>query len=107
MKLDKSDIMILRILQQDAPITNKNLAEQVGLSAGATLQRVRQLEAAKIINSYHASLNEDLLGLKIKAMVLVSLTRQRENAMQNFAKKLMLLTKSPNVIKLQELMITN
>ena len=88
MKLDKTDLMILRILQQNAKITNLQLSKEIELSPAPTLDRVRKLEAAKIIKSYHAFINEDLLGMKIKAIVLVSLTRQRENSMQNFAKKI-------------------
>ncbi len=88
MKLDKTDKMILRILQQNARITNLQLSKEIELSPAPTLDRVRKLEAAKVIKGYHAQLNEDLLGMKIKAIVLVSLTRQRENAMQNFAQKI-------------------
>lgn len=87
-KLDKIDLRILKILQERGRISNLQLSKEIELSPAPTLERVRKLEAANIIKSYHAFLNEKLLGLDIKAIVLVSLTRQRENAMQHFAKKI-------------------
>lgn len=87
-KLDKTDLRILKILQEKGRISNLQLSREIELSPAPTLERVRKLEAANIIMSYHAFLNEKLLGLDIKAIVLVSLTRQRENAMQHFAGKI-------------------
>lgn len=87
-KLDKTDLLILKILQERGRISNLQLSKEIELSPAPTLERVRKLEAANIILSYHAFLNEKLLGLDIKAIVLVSLTRQRENAMQHFASKI-------------------
>ncbi|HTV49617.1 MAG TPA: AsnC family transcriptional regulator, partial [Steroidobacteraceae bacterium] len=44
-KLDRTDRLILELLQRDARITNAALAEQVHLSESACLRRVRSLEA--------------------------------------------------------------
>ena len=44
MELDRYDRAILRLLQQDARITNTSLAEKVSLSESACLRRVRALE---------------------------------------------------------------
>ncbi len=87
-KLDKIDLRILKILQDQGRISNLQLSKEIDLSPAPTLERVRKLELSKIIKSYHAFLNEDLLGLDIKAIVQVSLTRQHENAMQSFSKKI-------------------
>lgn len=87
-KIDKTDLRILKILQERGKISNLQLSREINLSPAPTLERVRKLEVAKIILSYHAFLNEDLLGLKIKAIVQISLTRQQGNAMQNFTKKI-------------------
>ena len=43
MELDRYDRAILRLLQQDARITNTLLAEKVSLSESACLRRVRAL----------------------------------------------------------------
>lgn len=56
-KLDKMDINILAQLQQNARISNVDLAEAVGLSPSPCLARVKRLEKAGLITSFNARLN--------------------------------------------------
>ena len=83
-KIDKIDLNIIKILQEDGRITNLNLSQKIGLSPAPTLERVRKLEKNGIIEGYHAKISERKMGLGITAIVQVSLTRQMENALQNF-----------------------
>jgi len=53
-KLDKIDIHILAILQENGRIKNVDLAEQVALSASPCLQRVKRLEKLGFIKCYQA-----------------------------------------------------
>ena len=55
--LDETDIRILAQLQRDGRISKTALAEMVGLSTSACLERMRRLEKKKIILSYHAHVN--------------------------------------------------
>ena len=52
MELDRYDRAIVRLLQQDARITNTLLAQRVNLSESACLRRVRALEQAGLIQGY-------------------------------------------------------
>ena len=54
LKLDAIDRKILELLQRNSNITNAQLAQEVGLSPAPTLERVKKLETAGIIKSYHA-----------------------------------------------------
>lgn len=56
-KLDKMDVNILAQLQQNARISNVDLAEAVGLSPSPCLARVKRLEKAGLITSFNARLN--------------------------------------------------
>lgn len=56
-KLDQVDLRILSRLQSDARATNQELADAVGLSPSPCLQRVKRLEKAGIISSYHANID--------------------------------------------------
>ncbi|GLS26343.1 Lrp/AsnC family transcriptional regulator [Marinibactrum halimedae] len=56
-KLDRTDLKILQILQDEARITNQDLAERVSLSPSSCLQRVRRLESNGVISAYHAKVN--------------------------------------------------
>jgi len=86
--LDKTDLKILRILQENAKITNLQLSAEIGLSPAPTLERVKKLEAAKLIRNYYAELDHEALGIGIRAIIMITLTRQVENAMSNFRKEI-------------------
>ena len=57
-ELDKIDLQILKILQENGRITNLQLSNEIGLSPAPTLERVRKLENAEYIKSYHALVDE-------------------------------------------------
>jgi DNA-binding Lrp family transcriptional regulator len=61
-KLDRIDRRILAALQDDARLTNQALSERVALSPSACLARVKRLEAAGVIQGYHARLDPFALG---------------------------------------------
>jgi len=86
-KIDKIDSKILRILQENSKITNLELSKRIGLSPAPTLERVKKLEANEVIGSYHAQVSPGALGLQVRTFVLVSLAWQKENALENFIKK--------------------
>ena len=75
MKLDKQDIRILAALQRDGRLTKAKLSEEVFLSPTACWERIKKLEEAGIISSYHARINLEKL---IKpTMVLLEVTLKR------------------------------
>jgi len=86
--LDKIDLRILRTLQEKGKITNILLSKEVGLSPAPTLERVKKLENANFIRSYHASVDPSQLGLGFTALIQVSLSRQRDNAINSFRDKI-------------------
>jgi len=86
-KLDKTDLKILHILQDNSKITNLDLSKKIGLSPAPTLERVKKLEQQLIIESYHAKVNQQSIGLNVKTFVQVSLAWQKDNALNNFMAK--------------------
>ncbi len=87
-KLDKIDLKILKILQENSKITNLDLSKNIGLSPAPTLERVKKLEQSNIIQSYHAHVNGQTIGLNVKTFVLVSLAWQMQNALDRFVAKI-------------------
>ncbi len=87
-KLDKIDLKILKILQQNSKITNLDLSKKIGLSPAPTLERVKKLENNNIIQSYHAEVNPQMIGLNVKTFVQVSLDWRQENALNNFLERI-------------------
>jgi DNA-binding Lrp family transcriptional regulator len=87
-KLDRIDLKILKILQENSKITNLEISKRIGLSPAPTLERVKKLEQNKVVVSYHAKINPMKLGLNVKTFVLVDLAWHKENAFENFIRKI-------------------
>jgi Lrp/AsnC family leucine-responsive transcriptional regulator len=65
------DIKILNIMQQDARISNAEIARQVGLAPSAVLERVRKLEERGVIRGYAAEIDAAQIGFGLTAFVFV------------------------------------
>jgi Lrp/AsnC family leucine-responsive transcriptional regulator len=89
-------LKILKILQENAKITNLQLSGEIGLSPAPTLERVKKLESAKLIKGYYTQVNEEALGIGIKAIIQITLARQLENAISNFKKEI---TRIPEIME--------
>ena len=84
MEIDKIDLNILKIMQENGRITNLQLSQNIGLSPAPTLERVRKLEHLGYIKSYHALVDEEKLGLGIKTFIQVSLDFHQNDTIQIF-----------------------
>jgi Lrp/AsnC family transcriptional regulator, leucine-responsive regulatory protein len=73
--LDRYDIAILRQLQQDARLSNTELAARIGLSAAPTWRRVKWLEQQGYITGYRAEIDRRKIGLGVLAFVRVDAER--------------------------------
>ena len=58
MQLDRADLKLLALLQQDGRATVQALSEAIHLSARATLNRVRRLEQQGAIQGYRALVSQ-------------------------------------------------
>lgn len=83
-KLDRIDLAILAVLQNDGRITNVALARQVGLSPTPCLERVKSLEAHGFIKGYAAILAPAALGLGLTVFIQISLDRTSQQVFDNF-----------------------
>jgi len=84
MNLDKKDRQILRALQENARITNLELAEKVSLSPTPCARRVKQLEDSGIIDRHVTLLDHELLGLKLMALVSVTMSKHTDDLFEKF-----------------------
>ena len=83
-RLDNIDKKILKGLQENGRVTNVNLAKSVGISAPPCLRRVRALEDAGLIQSYHAKLDKSALGYSVTVFASVKLASQAEDDLRRF-----------------------
>ena len=84
MELDRYDRAILRLLQQDARITNTLLAGKVNLSESACLRRVRALEESGLIEGYTALIDQHKAGFPVNVFVSITLDRQSQSGLEAF-----------------------
>ena len=84
MDIDRYDRAILRLLQQDARITNTLLASKVSLSESACLRRVRALEERGIIEGYTALIDQHKAGFPVNVFVSITLDRQSQPGLEAF-----------------------
>lgn len=80
-KLDRIDRKILETLQQNARISNVELAQAVGLSPAPCLRRVQALEDARVIESYVGLLDMRKVMLGVEAFINVQLNGQGKSVM--------------------------
>jgi Lrp/AsnC family transcriptional regulator, leucine-responsive regulatory protein len=69
--IDELDAKILDLLQQNARITQADIAKAVGLAPSAVLERIRKLDAKGVIREYTASVDPHVVDLSLLAFVSV------------------------------------
>ncbi|MCC6793233.1 MAG: Lrp/AsnC family transcriptional regulator [Thermomicrobiales bacterium] len=74
-QIDSIDERILAELQANGRLTMKSLAERVGLSSPAMIERVRRLEDRGVIAGYRAIVAPEALGRPVAAMVAATVQR--------------------------------
>ncbi|MBM3345447.1 MAG: Lrp/AsnC family transcriptional regulator [Betaproteobacteria bacterium] len=82
--MDAIDINILDQLQDNAAISNVELARKIGLSPSPCLARVRALQETGVINRQVTLLDPLKLGLTVSVFIQVSLEKQVEKALETF-----------------------
>jgi len=87
MILDKIDKQILNTLQENGKTTNSRLSKIVGISAPATLERVKRLELAGVISHFTAVLDPEKIGFSIMGMVNIGLSLSSLSSVAEIKKK--------------------
>ena len=90
--LDSQDVAILSTLKRNARISNKDLAETVGLAPSTCLERVRRLVEIGAIHGFHADVDLPMLGFGLQAMIAVRLQRHSREIVESFREYVLGLT---------------
>ncbi len=90
-KLDRTDLNILYELQQNAKISNVELARRVHLSPTPCLERVKRLEKNNYINGYWTELNPQKLSASLLSFVEIKLNHTSKDVFKEFKKAVKLL----------------
>lgn len=85
--LDKVDISILRILQEDSKKTTKEIARMMNLSISPIYDRIRRLERLGYIKKYVAILNKKMIDRSVTTICQVSMRYHNEAFIENFERQ--------------------
>ena len=75
-------------LQDDASLTNVELAKRVHLSPSPCLSRVKAMESAGVIQRYVALAQPQALGLDLNVFISISLKEQSKEALATFEQRI-------------------
>ncbi len=83
-ELDRIDCELIDLLQNNARLSNKELAARVGLAASSCLERVRRLHAEGTIRAIVAKIDPKALGIGLQAMISVRLKQHAQPQVEAF-----------------------
>jgi DNA-binding Lrp family transcriptional regulator len=84
--MDEFDIKLLNALQAEGRLTNNELADRIGLSASQCSRRRAALEESGVIESYHAVLAAEAVGLDVLVFIQVGLATHSPDSAQAFVR---------------------
>ena len=96
-ELDKTDEQIIRLLQKNARLSNKQVAAKVGIAESTCSERMRKLQRKKIFFGFHAIVDSAKLGTNIEAMVAIKLNKNTKEEVENFKTSMSLLSEVVNI----------
>ncbi len=83
-EIDNLDLKIINALRQNARLSMRSLAEQVGISKSPVINRLKRLEKSGAIKGYGARVDHSVIGLEHIAFVQVTLNDTRSPALKQF-----------------------
>ena len=82
--LDDDDVRILQLLQHDARLTNKEIADKIGKSVSPVYERIKRLQKDGFIKQYAAVLDNKLINKSLVAFTNVHLKAHSQEMMLGF-----------------------
>jgi DNA-binding Lrp family transcriptional regulator len=82
--LDRTDFAILGLLQNDARLTNKEIAAAIDLAPSSTHERVKRLWDIGAIRGVHAEIDPRAFGVGIEALLLIELSKHERAVVDSF-----------------------
>jgi Lrp/AsnC family transcriptional regulator len=84
LKLDSFDMKILNAMQSDANLSQRDLAEKVGMSQNACWRRLQRLNSLGLINGSHNVIDLKALGLDLTVFVMIRTSRHSKEWSEAF-----------------------
>ena len=83
MRLDETDVNILKTLILDARLSSRRIAKQCDVSIGTVLSRMKKMEKEGIIRGYSALLDHEKIGYELTVVSEITVSKGRLLEMEN------------------------
>ncbi|MFT6204218.1 MAG: Lrp/AsnC family leucine-responsive transcriptional regulator [Spirosomataceae bacterium] len=87
-KLDDTDKLIIKFLQEDAKLTTKELANRLNLSATPVYERIKRLENEQVIKKYVALVDREKIGMNLMVLCNIRLKEHAREAGMGFVQSI-------------------
>lgn len=81
---DRTDFEILRLLQKNARLSNKQIATAVRLAPSSCHERVKRLQASGVLHGAHAEIDLRAVGLSLEALMFIELAKHERAVVDKF-----------------------
>ncbi|NQD71758.1 Lrp/AsnC family transcriptional regulator [Sphingobacterium shayense] len=85
--LDEKDRQILRLVQQDAKLSVREIATRINLSSTPTHERIKRMEAHGVIKEYVAVVDRRLVNKGLMVLVMVALSAHNKKMATQFIQR--------------------
>ena len=82
--LDRTDYEILRLLQNNARLSNKEIAAAVHLAPSTCHERLKRLQSSDILRGFHADVDLRAIGLSLEALLFIELAKHERRLVDRF-----------------------
>lgn len=82
--IDELDVRIMNLLKENARTSLKEISQQINLTTPAVSARIEKLEAAGYLKGYHADVDLEKLGYKVKAFIMLSVLPEDRQRFESF-----------------------
>ena len=86
--LDEADHELLKLLSENARMTNADLAAAAGIAQSTCITRVRSLVSRGVISSFSANINPAAIGLSSQVLISVTLRAGARSHLADFMKEM-------------------
>lgn len=94
--IDKTDLKILHVLQENAQLTFKEIARRVNLSVTPVHERIKRMENDGVIDKYVTLINRKKIGNYLLVYCNITLNKQTKNNFSAFEESIL---KYPEVVE--------
>jgi DNA-binding Lrp family transcriptional regulator len=86
--LDRTDFGILRLLQNDASLSNKEIAAAIGLAPSSAHERLKRLRQEGVLRGSHADVAPRAMGIGLEALLYVEMSKHERDLVDRFLREI-------------------